>query len=59
MSTVQPEGENLRRAVKWISEQRQEGADNTRKLIERACVTFNLSPKDAEYLSRQLKEKSA
>ena len=57
MSTVQPEGENLRRAVKWISERREAGAGDTGKLIEEACVTFNLSPKDAQFLSRQLKEK--
>jgi hypothetical protein len=54
MSTVQPEGEELRRAVKWISEQRQEGASDLRKLIEEACITFNLSPRDAETLSRRL-----
>jgi hypothetical protein len=52
MTTVQPEGEDLRRAVKWISEclQGEPGAA-VRSLIEEACLRFNLSPRDAEYLT--------
>ena len=35
MSNIQPEGEELRKAVKWISDERQYGADKTLiKLIE-------------------------
>jgi hypothetical protein len=53
MSTIQPESENLRKAVKWISDERQYGPDKkTSKLIEEACFKFNLSPADAEYLAR-------
>jgi len=52
MTTIQPEGENLRKAVKWISDERKYGAQNKpAKLIEEACFKFNLSPADAEYLS--------
>jgi hypothetical protein len=51
MTTVQPKGENLRKAVKWISEERKFNPEiQTSKLIEEACLKFNLSPMDAEYL---------
>ena len=51
MSTIMPKGENLRQAVKWISENLKE--DENAKiplLIEKAGIRFNLSPKDEEYL---------
>ena len=52
MSTVQPEGEDLRKAVKWISEEHKYNPElKYAKLIEEACLKFNLSPKDAEYLA--------
>jgi len=51
MTTVQPEGEDLRKAVKWISEERKFNPDaKSSKLIEEACLKFDLSPMDAEYL---------
>ena len=53
MTTIQPKGENLRKAVKWISEERQYRPDrNYRSIIEEACLKFNLSPMDAEYLNK-------
>ena len=53
MSTVQPEGEDLRKAVKWISEEYKYNPElKYSKLIEEACLRFNLSPKDAEYLAK-------
>lgn len=56
MGTVQPQGENLRRAVKWISEERKYGPDRKPvELIEEACLKFNLTPVDAEYLARSVK----
>lgn len=59
MSTIQPQGENLRRAVKWISEERKYGpARKPAKLIEEACFRFNLTPVDAEYLARYVKEEA-
>jgi hypothetical protein len=52
MTTVQPEGEDLRKAVKWISDERQYGSEKTLlKLIEEASLKFDLSPLDTEYLS--------
>ena len=51
MTTVQPEGEDLRKAVKWISDERTYGAEKPiLKLIEDASLKFDLSPMDAEYL---------
>ena len=56
--SIQPEGEELRRAVKWISEERQENPQqNINRLIEAACVKFDLSPKDEAFLFRFCKEK--
>ncbi|RZB35023.1 MAG: hypothetical protein SRB1_00791 [Desulfobacteraceae bacterium Eth-SRB1] len=53
--TVQPKGEDLRKAVKWVSDKRKyEQVKNVKKLIDEACLKFNLSPKDAEFLARKL-----
>lgn len=57
MATIQPTGEDLRKAVKWISEVRQDEPDKKlSKLIEEASVKYNLSPVDAEFLLKTLKE---
>ncbi len=57
MSEVLPEGEAIRKAVKWIDERRQEqGCPPVYKLVEEACLRFNLSPTDAEFLQRFLKK---
>ena len=56
MTTVQPQGEDLRKAVKWISEERKyEPGQKLPKLVEKACLKFDLSPMDAEYLLNLLK----
>lgn len=53
MATVMPQGEGIRRAVQWISEMRRdEPQADPQKLVERACLKFNLSPMDADYLSK-------
>ena len=58
MTTVQPQGEDMRKAVKWISEQRQDNPGaKLAKLIEEACLKFDLSPTEAEYLFKLLKQK--
>ena len=57
MTTIQPEGESLRKAVRWIAEEQKAGSTKTRQqLMEAACLTFNLTPMEAEYLARSLKE---
>ncbi len=51
--SIQPQGEDLRKAVKWISEERMSDQKKELvKLIEEACIKFNLSPKDSEFLQR-------
>ena len=57
MTTVQPAGEELRKAVKWISEARQDEPDKKlAKLIEEACIRFDLTPVDAEWLQKTFSE---
>ena len=57
MTTVQPAGEELRKAVKWISEARQdEPGKKLSKLIEEACMRFDLTPIDAEWLQKTFSE---
>jgi hypothetical protein len=53
MTTIMPEGEEIRKAAKWISEQRQEDPEmSITQLVEAACLKFDLSPMEAEFLSR-------
>ena len=55
--TIQPEGESLRKAVKWIAEEEKAGSSKSRQaLIQAACLHFNLTPMEAEYLSRSFKD---
>lgn len=52
MTTIMPEGEAIRKAVKWISGELQEDPNKSRqKLINDAILRFDLSPKDAEFLT--------
>ena len=46
-----PEGEDVKRAIKWISARREETpAPPLLKLIEEAAFQFDLSPLDQEFL---------
>ncbi len=57
--SIQPEGEDLRKAVKWISEQRQDDPDQRLPaLVEAASRRFNLSPRDETFLLRFVRGKS-
>jgi hypothetical protein len=57
MPTIMPQGEDLRKAVKWISEERQSRPQRKlAKLVEEASVKFDLSPVDGEYLFKFFKE---
>lgn len=59
MTTIQPQGENLRNAVKWIgSERRGNPTASLPKLIDQACLTYNLTPAEAAYLDQFFKEGS-
>jgi hypothetical protein len=58
--SILPEGEQLRRAVKWISDERLDNPGaGLSKLIGEACLKFDLPPKDAEFLAHFLTEKGA
>jgi hypothetical protein len=57
MPTIMPQGEDLRKAVKWISEERQSSSSKKlAKLVEEASVKFDLSPADGEFLFKFFKE---
>ncbi len=60
MHDTLPEGEVLRRAVRWVSDGLQDApARPVQALVREAIFKFNLSPKDAEFLVRffsQIKE---
>ena len=50
--TLQPKGENLRRAVRWLAEQ----GDHSSERVEEAARRFDLSPADEEFLLRHFAE---
>lgn len=55
MTTIVPEGEDLRKAAKWIYEQRRDNPEKSlREVIAEACIKFDLSPMDAEYLDKSV-----
>ena len=57
--SIQPQGENIRNAVKWISEkQKYEIQTNAKILAQKACAKFDLSPKEAEFLERFVREEA-
>lgn len=53
MHDLLPDGEDLRRAVKWISGHLQENPDQpVMPLVNKAVFTFDLSPRDTDFLIR-------
>lgn len=51
MANVMPEGEALRKAVKWIAAELEENpATPAQKLVHEAVLRFDLSPKETEFL---------
>ena len=57
--SIQAEGEQVRKAIKWISAELQYGKEKKQvnKLVDEACSLFDLSPKEAEELSNFYREK--
>ena len=52
MTTIIPEGEAIRKAVKWISGELQEDPNKSIQiLVNDAVLRFDLSPKEAEFLT--------
>jgi hypothetical protein len=55
--SIQPTGEDLRKAVKWVSDERKYSPGKELKaVIQEACVKFDLSPLDEDFLRRKLLE---
>ncbi|MCK8600768.1 hypothetical protein [Desulfoferrobacter suflitae] len=51
MTNIMPEGEAIRKAVKWISAELDEEPEKSLlKLVNEAVQRFDLSPKEAEFL---------
>lgn len=60
MSTIIPEGENIRKAIKWISANIEENENQPIiQLVEKAVFKFDLSPKDSEFLSDFFRNRQA
>jgi len=63
MHDTLPEGEDLRRAVRWVSSRLQDSPGQPlQSLVREAVFKFDLSPKDAEFLIgffRQRKKEEA
>lgn len=51
MTTIMPEGEEVQKAIKWISQNLEENPNQPLiPLVEKAVFKFDLSPKDSEFL---------
>ena len=56
MSTAQVQGEALKKAIAWVSEQRKKTPEvPVVKLADDAAFRFDLSPRDSEFLLRFVK----
>lgn len=55
--SIQPEGEDIRKAIKWVGQERAHfPGKKMAAIIGEACVKFDLSPKDAAFLERFVRE---
>jgi len=58
MHSLLPDGEDLRRAVKWVSGNLQENPGQpVQPLVQEAIFKFDLSPLDGEFLIRFFSER--
>lgn len=56
MSTVLPQSESLRRAVKWISEELKiDEKQDKNKLLNEATLKFDLTPNEGNFLYNMYK----
>ncbi len=55
-----PEGEDLRKAVRWISQNLEDDPNQKLlRLVEQATFRFDLSPKDGEFLLNFFRSRKA
>jgi hypothetical protein len=60
MATVMPEGENIQKAIKWISAGLEDNSSQPiHMIIEKAVFKFDLSPKDTEFLMGFFRNRNA
>ena len=60
MATIMPEGEEIPRAIKWVSQNLEEKKEQSlQKLVEKAVFKFDLSPVDAEFLMSFFKNRKS
>jgi hypothetical protein len=60
MATIIPDSEDVKKAVKWISAQLEEkNNEPLAMLIEDAVFKFDLSPKEADFLTRFFGKRNA
>ncbi len=58
--SMQPQGEALRKAVKYISGEISANPEaSLNLLVQKACMKFDLTPKDTDYLDRFYKGQKA
>jgi len=54
------EKENMKNAVQWVTEGRAKNpSEPVQKLVNKAIFKFNLSPADAEFITRFFHDKGA
>lgn len=60
MHDLLPKGEELRRAIRWISDRLQDQPDLAwRPLVQDAVFKFNLSPRESELLFDFFRQRAA
>ena len=58
MSTIMPQGESIRRAVKWVAEQLDENPQaSIATLVNEASLRFDLNPQEQHFLMNFCKER--
>ena len=51
--SIHPEGESVRKAVKFISEEKLASPElSLQRLIQKACLQFDLTPREAAFLEQ-------
>ena len=57
MSHLMPEGDNLKAAILFITEERESKKGRTLvQLVDAACIRFDLTPGEGEFLMRFVRE---
>lgn len=54
MNSIQPRGERLRRAIRWLSEEGRHDA----AALEAAARRFDLTPSEEEFLLTHMRERA-